>query len=581
MNKTENLRLLALRQPLLHKRVTEYLGAEPKYFIAPETIIDDDVSGIDTLYSEIVFFFGLGNGQQLERITKKIPRYQVHVVIDCDLEPFIHYINNYDYAAQLPKGTTFICGESDQEKIFNFISQFFWPFITNKYTVIVNRKGITNFEWYQKFWYALQLRLNEYLMSINTTRGNAGVMLSNIIANIPNVQKHGGVEQYRDKYKGACAVVCCAGPSLQNDLEAIRAAAGRVIVIAVDTAMRPLVQAGINPHFCITIDFSEPNLLKFKNVSFGNTVTVILPSVMPETYKAIDGPKVSFFIPANVYQMIAACFGNRGVMECGGTVANGAYHLARLLGCNRIIFSGLDLAFVGGKTHVSGSMYDDFKYPKMGEMLVDSNDGGKVATSPDMWSFVPAFEHLFARESEKNITRVSTSAHGAAIKGLAVISIREAIDTLLSPSDYIEPVECQGAEESVPEAAKIILGGLIDQFTKISAIAARGEAACDYLITLAGLSHFDLEKIKNQSKNVSKIVSELSEMSAMQDFIEALLLDITYEFQKEMDSKDLYYPTKETIPDTQRKVKTFFTKTKKLCQEYTQKINNALREISS
>ena len=54
------------------------------------------------------------------------------------------------------------------------------------------------------------------------------------------------------------AIIIAAGPSLQKNIQDLKEAKGRAFLIAVDTALKPLLKAGIVPDIFITVDGNKP-----------------------------------------------------------------------------------------------------------------------------------------------------------------------------------------------------------------------------------------------------------------------------------------------------------------------------------
>lgn len=574
---TENMRLLKVAQPPLYDRVISFDGDIIEYEDHDIEEVKTECNEVDTVCSELIIIFGLGNGQHLEYMTKEILKYQVIIVIEKDIEPFIHFINNHDYKRHTEKGTAFICGEHDHDKILKFVRQFYWQMVTDKYTVVVNRKNVTDFKWYSELWFKFLTGINEFEIEINTTCNRSDNMLSNIINNTNNVIKYPGVEQFKDKYTGKMAVVCCAGPSLKENLPLIKNNADNLVIISVDTAINPLLNAGIVPDFCVAIDYSDINLLKFKGLDDIETVFCILPSVLPELYDIKPQKKASFFTPSRIYKMISEVVGNKGFMHCGGTVAHGAYSLSKFVGCDRVIFCGLDLAFVDDKTHTDGSMYDSYEYRDIGTKAVPSNDGGTVQTSPAMWSFIPTFAELF-KEDEK-LVKINTSLRGAKIDHIPVVSLKDALLSLSKTTDckthagglYCSEVPLLRSKADIYRQTSKDLG-IIKNLSK------KGLKSCDYILLKLKDAKPDDELIKKEARIIWETVDKIEKLSTTQDFIEGLVMGITYMFHKSIKTPDLFYPSAESMPRLLIEVKRFFYGVSEVCTEYKDKINNATKQ---
>ncbi len=87
----------------------------------------------------------------------------------------------------------------------------------------------------------------------------AGRYLLNTLKNLPAIASEGDVDALKGAFTDVPAIVVGAGPSLDRNLDLLRRASSRSIIIAVDTALRPLLTAGIVPHVVVAVDPSELN----------------------------------------------------------------------------------------------------------------------------------------------------------------------------------------------------------------------------------------------------------------------------------------------------------------------------------
>src|SRR5262245_60352828 len=87
----------------------------------------------------------------------------------------------------------------------------------------------------------------------------AGGYLLNTLTNLPTVASEADAGALSDLFTDIPAIVIGAGPSLDATLAAIRDLQDRALLISVDTAVRPLLAAGITPHLVVSVDPSEEN----------------------------------------------------------------------------------------------------------------------------------------------------------------------------------------------------------------------------------------------------------------------------------------------------------------------------------
>src|SRR5690606_30895231 len=87
----------------------------------------------------------------------------------------------------------------------------------------------------------------------------AAPYLLNTLANLPDLEREADVDVLEGAASGMPAVVIGAGPSLDRAIDDLRRVSGRAVLIATDTAARPLLGAGVVPHAIVSVDPSPVN----------------------------------------------------------------------------------------------------------------------------------------------------------------------------------------------------------------------------------------------------------------------------------------------------------------------------------
>ncbi len=266
----------------------------------------------------------------------------------------------------------------------------------------------------------------------------------NLVHNIPEIISTKPYNDLIGKFNNVPAFVCLAGPSLKNNMESLKKAKGKSIIIAVDTSLRPLLNAGIVPDICVTHD-ANPNGCKFflsgdhdfnkhnvqlnelkdkdlavfyaslhndkKRLEFKyDTLGLFVNYCHPLTLLAWNGRAKSFYgvldpsLP--VYDIMASSSNykidkdnnltpeNKGRVVGGSSVGHVATYIAVAMGCNPISLLGLDLSYPGGKTYVEGASNQKAVNPK-NQIEMDSLSGDKVFTNLSMLSYKMVFEKSF------------------------------------------------------------------------------------------------------------------------------------------------------------------------------------------
>lgn len=234
--------------------------------------------------------------------------------------------------------------------------------------------------------------------------------------------------------EGIPAIIVSAGPSLSKNIKDLKAAQGKACIIATDTAMKPLLNAGIMPDLFMIVDGLKPaELFEHKDISKVGMVT--MTGVSREPMDIHKGKKF-FYNSDSVFEneLVQAVekMKEREVylpsFPTGGSVATSAYSFGIYLGAKTIILVGQDLALTGNKVHVDGAFKNEECKIDMdsGEYLeVEAVDGGKVVTRYDFKIYLEWFEQ--AIKDWKHIQAVDATEGGALIHGAKNMTLKRAI----------------------------------------------------------------------------------------------------------------------------------------------------------
>lgn len=189
---------------------------------------------------------------------------------------------------------------------------------------------------------------------------NAGRYLLNTLRNIPAVVRESDVSALSGCAAGSAALVVAAGPSLDQSMAELAALRDRAVVIAVDTAVRPLLAHGVAPDLVVSIDPSESNARHLADLPpLERTWLVAEASLDPRATRPFEGRTFLFTFGHHPWPWLASAGIRRGSLRAWGSVATSAFDLALMLGCNPIVFAGLDLAFTKARPYCRGTVYEE------------------------------------------------------------------------------------------------------------------------------------------------------------------------------------------------------------------------------
>jgi hypothetical protein len=160
--------------------------------------------------------------------------------------------------------------------------------------------------------------------------------LANCYDNLADYLRCPPVDALENALAGRTAILVGAGPGLDDRLEFIRRHADDAVVIAVNNSLKPLVAAGVEPHFCCTFDATLAVERSFAGL--GGLATALVAHCASR-------------IPEGVFERVflfdnymAPLFGRRRTLPAHASVLITAYSLARLLGCEQAVLVGAHFA---------------------------------------------------------------------------------------------------------------------------------------------------------------------------------------------------------------------------------------------
>jgi hypothetical protein len=243
---------------------------------------------------------------------------------------------------------------------------------------------------------------------------------------------------WRSALAGRPAVVVAAGPSLQRTIDALARPGVReqVLIVAVQTALKPLLARGIKPHIVCALDHHEISRRFYEGLTADDVRGVTL------VYEAKVNPAVSMAWPgerrATSDGILEAMLGpelvqSMGAVRQGSTVAHLAYYIARDLGCDPVALTGLDLGFTDGTYYSSGAvihqawagelgefntleMLEWQRIKRMGTHLREATDtlGRAMYTDEQMNTYLQHFHTDFLADVQRGLKIIDATEGGVA-----------------------------------------------------------------------------------------------------------------------------------------------------------------------
>ena len=237
------------------------------------------------------------------------------------------------------------------ENNFDFIlKKIAWETILLKYEILASplyleRKKAKFFEIKKKLLnaiYAVHLIYSDY-------SDFGSIYLKNVFQNLLNTKKIKLINSLKKSFfKDIPAIICGAGPSLEKNISLLDDLKDKALIFAGGTALNILNKNDIMPHFAASIDRQSPHD-KFKESKSFYIPFFLQMQMSHQNYSLIHGDKIlipsygAYGLEDWIYEELG--LGKKDSFEIGWTVGTALISIAKSLGCNPIIFLGMDFCY--------------------------------------------------------------------------------------------------------------------------------------------------------------------------------------------------------------------------------------------
>jgi uncharacterized Rossmann fold enzyme len=263
----------------------------------------------------------------------------------------------------------------------------------------------------------------------------AGRYLLNTLTNLPAIVTEGDAGRITGALRGLPAVIVAAGPSLDRNLPALRLLNDRAVILAVDTAVRPLLTAGIEPHVVVSVDPSDINAQHLTGLPRTRFALVGEGSLHPTVFPEFEGRLFTFRVSDHhPWPWLRQHGCERGSLQAWGSVLTTAFDFAIRAGCDPLVFVGADLAYTRGLQYCRNTVYeprwshlttdearaDEFKnyLSRKPHTLAPDVHGQPVITTREFTQFR---DWIVARAANATGCRVYNATGGGTLHGAPIV----------------------------------------------------------------------------------------------------------------------------------------------------------------
>lgn len=337
----------------------------------------DIASKVDEEENSIRVIFGLGLGYVVEEISNKIKKSKI-IVYEPALD-IIHYVLSIAKIDSLYKNNVFLC--NDKETLAEYVLENTDNKSKMKLIYTKSYKEIFPNE-FNEILQTIQTSQGQHSANVNTIIKKAPQALNNTYANLKKVLNLPYIMQYKDIYKGKTALIISAGPSLKDNIETIKNNKDKFVIFCVNVAMEYVINSGIEPDFIIDIEAAGADY-QYKDIDISNSYLILEPFSHYLKYD-IQAKKVITYISKNNFLngWLRSGLEIDDNLETMGTVSYTALDCAYIMGFDKIILIGQDLAYKDGQCYAKGSRYEDLECvfdEKQNKYVIQARDFEKYA----------------------------------------------------------------------------------------------------------------------------------------------------------------------------------------------------------
>jgi hypothetical protein len=387
-----------------------------------------DTSGLNH-----VFFYGIGLGYHIEAILKDYPG-MFFSIYEPNPDAFCHFIMNRRLDDLPLRRLKSLYIQFEDMEAEGLTIDFFHRYHDHPFFVTLPAYERLFKEEYDAFatFFTDAIRIilsNRYTILAFEKRWTMNSM-SNFIHNLHN---RNIFNHEPGLFKGKPAILVAAGPSLADEYDNLRRIKeeGTAYIFTVGSAIKALVDHGIEPHAAFTMDPSDLTVHTFAEIIKQQITTIphiYGTSVGLETLPAYPGPQIFMVMDKDCvspYFLKMKDGSPVGMVNDAPTVAITTLQLLSLLGFNPVIFVGQNLGFRNKQTYAEGIKYEDVGIETRDHMATEI-ELARTITIEDVYGqemLTNSTYYIFRKSMEKMLTffpdtnYVNTTKGGANIEG--------------------------------------------------------------------------------------------------------------------------------------------------------------------
>lgn len=491
-----------------------------------------------------IFMMGVGNYTYLEELIKYAKQRISIVIYEPSLQIFLNFLGQIELEKWMEKHLLifFVDGIKGMEQktmsavVEPLLRYELLPFSRNlivpNYDVIFPEQSLTFMKMIRNI--AFHDRIN-----YNTHKNFSGVLVRNVLSNLTHILDAYKTTQLTEVIpRDIPGIVVAAGPSLNKNIQDLKQAKGRSFIVAVDTAIKPLLDAGIVPDMFAIVDGEKPLSLIERDGAKEIPLVGTLCSAM-EIFNYHTGMK---FLFNEGFQYAERIFFKAkmpiGDVSTGGSVATNIFSLLYKIGLKRIILVGQDLALTGNKTHADGTFQEKMEeLDTSGYLKVEGNCEEEVPTRRDFKMYLDWYDEYIegCMKHEEGFRVINATEGGAKIKNTEIMTLKEAVEQ--ECKKVVDIQECLRQlkpmlDDENRKWAEGVIRNIPEEFQELSNETKRVKKLYERLDKICDKRNIDRKEYLSILKKIRKAINKIEGKDAYQ-LVSFTLMDAKFILKNE------------------------------------------------
>jgi len=531
-----------------------------------ERFLKDEISMPD---ESILIMFGISNGSFAREFITKNTKSATCLIYEPSVELFINVIHNIDISDIIMSDKVLLVVKGINDELFNYsLSKLvqIHNVKTNKHIVLPKYGELFNEE-VADVVKTLNEQYDRITAESNTVTAYGKKTCVNSIFNMKYLRGCRSGRDYVNHFpEDMPVIIVSAGPSLEKNIDLLKEAKGKALILVVDTALPKVMRRGIKPDMTISVDYSKgwhhfttegTNEIPF--IADIDTNHDILNLVKP---KHIIFDSADSLVWSNLFQKVGSDIWQ---IDEGGSVSTAAIAHMMAWGFKRIILIGQDLALTGNRVHADDGANSAAKLTWDTTYVKDA-EGNDILTRKDYCIYIRWIEDMAYKYSDIDI--IDATEGGAFKKNTRVMTLREAIDTYCTKEYDIEGLVLGTKRLFEGEDFGLVfdaLKSMKSNFINLRKLLKEGAADCRKGSIMLSGGDFNVKELKRINAFIGKLDDKLMD-SKEQIYLAKYVSNADVEF-----ADDIYVEEEDDIKESIR----MYDKS----EEYYTKVADAIPEI--